>query len=752
MATKRQPTTRSTVSKPEAATAVKKPRRRTTLLDAYESRPKKAKPKAAKEPRLTTHKVRAAWFQAREAWPLREAPVHLLVNERTRVAREVPPAPGTEKWQPVGPANIGGRMTSAVCHPTQPDRLWAGAAGGGVWFSPDAGKTWQPLWHDQPTLNIGALALDPQQPDTIYCGTGEANLSADSHPGVGVYRSLNAGQSWQLLAAADAVGLPRRIGTLAVDPFNPQHLLAGGVGHLLSDASGLFASTDGGVTWARVPFIGSNFYRAHDVQFHPAKQGVIYATITTLGIKNGIWRSKDGGATWKQLTQGLPSSDEIGRTTLALAPSHADVLYALIGQEDPVLGVFRSSDAGDTWTSIGGTHFEDERQMSYNNTIVVHPQNENWVLCGGVDLHRTRDGGAHWEQVTQWDAERGTSTYAHADHHALLMPAGAPGRVYDLNDGGLDFSADGGTKWENRSNGLATNMFYDLDVAQSDGKMMAGGAQDNGTLATLDGQANTYFELTGGDGGWVVIDPQDAGHLFSSSQRMRIFRFRSSDGWAEVTPPETPGARPWMAFLALDSQNRKTLFTGSHRVWRTNDHGDTWNPVSFALDGSTITALEVARADRTRIYAGTENGGFFRSVNSGDAWSNNLASTVLPGRTITRVESRPNNADIVYATVANFGNRHVFRSADGGLNWTDVDRGDLPDAPFHAIVVPAAHPTRVYAAGDAGVFVSDDEGAHWANLTRNLPTVMVVDLVYHEADRTLTCATYGRSFWRLKVD
>jgi photosystem II stability/assembly factor-like uncharacterized protein len=705
----------------------------------------------------TTHKARSAWFQARESWPTREAPIDVLTSERARVASEVPPAAGTAQWTPVGPANIGGRMTCAVCHPSAAERLWAGAAGGGVWHSPDAGKTWQAQWHDEASLNIGALALDVQDPDVIYCGTGEANLSADSHPGVGLYRSLNAGGSWQPLAVADIAGLPRRIGALAVDPFDPSHLLAGGVAHRDGGASGLFVSTDGGVSWARVSLIGTSSYRCHDARFHPARQDVIYVTISALGMQSGIWRSTDGGTGWQQLRVGLPSPDLILRTSLALAPSDPDVLYAQMGtpgRPSQVLGLFRSADGGDTWRSIGGQHFASERQMSYNNAIVVHPTDPDHVLCGGVDLHRTTDAGQHWTQVTRWNADRGAADYAHADHHALVMPAAQPGLVYDLNDGGMDFSSDGGATWENRSNGLATNMFYDLVVAQINGQVIAGGAQDNGTLITPDGQPDSYFELTGGDGGWVVIDPTDVNHIFSTAQGMIIIRHRSSDGFTEVSPPETSEIRSaiWMVFMAMDSSNPTTLFTGSVRVWRTTDDGDSWQVVSDSLDGSPITALEVARADSSRIYVGTENGGFYRSTDGGDTWSGNLASSVLPGFTITRLESRADDAEAVYATVANFGNRHVFRSADGGLTWVDIDRGELGDPPFHSIAVPRSHPTRVYVCGDVGVFVSDDQGATWTNLTRNLPTVMVVDLVYHEADHTLTAATYGRSIWRLQVD
>lgn len=704
------------------------------------------------EPALTTHKVRSAWFQAREAWPLREAPVDLLVQQREWAAVEVAPAAGEAQWSPIGPANIGGRATCVVCDPAEPERIWLGAAGGGVWGSSDAGRSWVPLWDDQPSLNIGSLAIDTRHTNVLYCGTGEANQSADSHPGVGLFRSEDAGRSWQLVASAAEAGMPRRIGVVAVDPFDSDHLLVGGMGHLDDMAKGLFASHDRGASWVRLfPFIEADRYFCHDAKFHPSQQGLIFATIRTRGTNNGIWRSDDGGNSWTHLGRGLPSPDRIGRTSLALAPSDPQVLYAQIESRGGVLGIFRSDDRGDTWRSIGGTHFARERQMGYNNAIVVHPEDTDWVLCGGVDLHRTHDGGRRWQQATRWNVRRGSPQYAHADHHGLLMPAARPGWVYDVNDGGLDFSSDGGKTWENRSNGLATNMFYDLEVAQSDGRVVAGGAQDNGTLITEDGQADKYILWTGGDGGWVVIDPQDASHIVSSSQGMVIYRFRPEDFLVNISPPEDL-FRMWMVFLALDNKTRTALFAGSRRVWRTTNLGDHWVPVSPILDGSDITALEVARADSQRIYAGTENGGFFRSTDGGTTWSDNLADTVLPGRTITRVQSRHDNADTVYATVANYGNSHVFRSTDGGLTWLDIDRGQLPDVPFNSIAIPAAHPTTAYVCSDAGVFVSTDAGGTWANLTRNLPNVMVVDLVYHEADSTLTAATYGRSIWRLQVD
>jgi photosystem II stability/assembly factor-like uncharacterized protein len=661
--------------------------------------------------------------------------------------------PATADWECVGPTNIGGRMTSLICHPTRPDVIWAGAAGGGVWKSEDAGKTWRPLWHGEDSLNVGSLAIDQRNPDVLYCGTGEANLSADSYPGVGLYRSANGGASWELHASAKQTGIPRRIGVIAIDPFDSNHIRIGGVRHSNQDSSGMYVSRDGGVTWARDPFASAQSYWCHSIVFHPTQQGTIWAAVYERGTRNGIWRTTNEGGNWTQLTRGLPLPEQFGRASLAVAPSNPNVLYALAEDDrDRVLGVFRSQDGGGRWRSVGGNHFRRERQMSYNNTIAVHPRNASHVICGGVDLRLTTDGGRTWQQVTWWDADRGRSDYAHADHHALLMPAAAPGRVYDANDGGLDVSEDGGRTWSNRSNGLAVTMYYDLDVAPSDSRNFGGGTQDNGTLVTTSGNAGNHFEILGGDGGWMVYDPADAHHLFASYYNLHIYRFRPGVEPVDVSPPASDAERGqvWMAFIALGPSDARTVFTGSNRVWRSKTDGSSWT-ASGVLDGSVITAIEIAPADPRRIYVGTDNGGFFRSVDGGDTWSADLKSAVLPGFTITRIETSPNDAALVLVTVANVGRSHVYRSNDGGSTWIDIDQGRLPDVPHHALAIPPDQPNTVYVSSDAGVFASPDLGQTWMNLNRNLPSVMVVDLVHHTRDRTLTAATYGRSLWRLPL-
>jgi photosystem II stability/assembly factor-like uncharacterized protein len=713
--------------------------------------------------RLSHHKKRSQWFQARAAWPLREAPVHALVAERNRAKATLPALPAIH-WDSIGPSNVGGRVTSIVCHPQHPDQIWIGAAGGGVWQSSDAGRNWRSVWHDQDILNIGSLAIDPSHPATLYCGTGEANLSADSYAGVGLYRSLDAGANWHLLAPAIAAAIPTRIGAIVVDPFDSTHLCLGGIGAsetspLPRDFGGFYVSRDSGATWQRQIFVSVQNYWCHSIIFDPVNRGVIYISVTENGAKSGIWLTRDGGINWTQATRGLPPPERFGRTALAISNSKPDIVYAFAedrasARQDLLLGVFRSADGGKNWSEIGGKHFAKEGQISYGNTIAVHPQNSDYVVCGGVDLHLTKDAGQSWTVVSHWDSDRGKPDYAHADHHHLLFAEAAPDRLYDPNDGGLDVSDDGGHTWSNRSSGLAATMFYDMDVAQSDARCFGGGAQDNGTVVTASGASNDFHEILGGDGGWMIYDPADAGHMYASYYNMGIWRIRSGGRWTDVSPPAPKNEQEsvWMVFITMDPHDPATIFTGSKRVWRSKDDGRSWKAVSPFLDDSPITAIEIAEADSKKIYVGTENGGFFRSLDGGDTWSPDLSGSILPGYIITRIDTTKKlNANTVFASVGNFGHSHVFRSLDGGTTWQDIDRGRLPDVPHNVVLIRPDDPAAIYVGNDAGVYVSRDSGGTWQNMTANLPNAMVIDLVFQQKDKTLSAATYGRSLWRARV-
>ncbi|MDJ0839200.1 MAG: hypothetical protein QNK37_21970 [Acidobacteriota bacterium] len=712
--------------------------------------PKQPKRKTRrKQPELSHHKKRSKWFAMRAAWPNREAAVAQLARARGQADHLLRKT--THTWESAGPDNVGGRTTDLVCDPNDANRIWLGAAGGGVWHSPDGGNTWMCQWHDEASMNIGALAIDPNNADLLYAGTGEANLSADSYPGVGLYRSVDGGKTWHILASSEGTGVPTRIGIIAVDPFDSNHLMLGGVGYSNSEPGGLYQSKDGGLTWKRHDFISAGNYWCHDIVFHPGDQGTVYAVCNDRGLLAGIWRTQSSGNTWKQMKRGLPTQGRFGRGALAIAPSNPDVMYCQVDFQGMVQGIYKTSNGGSNWADVSGIHFRDERQMFYNNTIAVHPKDPDHVICGGVDLHRSKDGGKTWEQVTVWSDQRGTPKYAHADHHRLIMPASNPGLIYDCNDGGLDISTDGGSTWQNRSNGLAITMYYDLAVAPSNAQYFGGGTQDNGTNISVTGSADDHFMILGGDGGWMVFDPTFENRLFASFYNFNIYRFEN--GWQNVSPPASQSEKGsiWMCFIVMHPTNAQILISGTSRVWRTLNGGNSWQPVSGSLDGSSITAIEIAEADPDVVYVGTENGGFFRSTNGGNTWTADLSSATLPGKVITRIAAHPTDANHVIAVTGGYGNRHAFRSLDGGQSWADIDRGNLPDAPHGGLVFDPQNPDHLYVGSDAGVFFSPNRAATWENMSTDMPNSQVIDLVLHRGTRKLYAATYGRSIWKTDV-
>jgi photosystem II stability/assembly factor-like uncharacterized protein len=509
------------------------------------------------------------------------------------------------------------------------------------------------------------------------------------------------------------------------------------------------------------------------VLFHPQDQNTIFASIEPDGSHNGIWRSRDFGNSWEHLTKGLPSGDQFRRTSLAFAPSDPDVIYALAAdRSNYVLGVFRTTNGGNSWRNILGRRYPKERQMSYNNTIAVHPRKPDCAIWGGMHLYRTGDAGHSWRRIT--NNQFGEKDYVHADHHALLWPE--DDLIISGNDGGVSVSRDGGRSWTGRSGGMATTMFYSLDVAPSNGKVFGGGTQDNGTLLAGVGDVHegAFVTAVPGDGAWVVFDPADANNVFACAAGFQVYHHRPGKpwnfaGWKAVQPGGMSSeeiAQRVFNVLAIDPSTRggaKTVWAGSNRLWRTDNKGRHWRPVSGSFDGSPISAIEIARARPRLMFVGTSRGGIFRSRDGGRTWSQNLSSIDIPARAITSIQTHPKSASTVAVTIASTGiqesgvqlrtgehlaYRHVFRSSDMGDTWEDIDGGHLPNVVFYAAAYETRPPYRLFVGGDVGVWAELETG--WLNISGNLPSAVVSDLVYHHKDGTLTAATYGRGVWRIR--
>ena len=731
-------------------------------------------------------KNRRFFFQ-RAAFPLRDAPaldIEVFWSKQSRSA--IHP---DHRWDCAGPFNIAGRVTSLAIHPAEPNFWVAGSAAGGVWVSSDAGASWKQTWSRFATQSIGAVGWIELWDWCIVVATGEANMSADHYAGSGLYCSMDKGLNWiDLLGRPVGSSLeedirkhPRRIGCLAFGTAlqRPFQMVMGSVYLDDSMPAGLFfVDFYAEHTWPKpCRRWGRRSYNCHSVLIHPEDRRRIYAAVEPDGSENGIWHSADAGRTWEQLKTGLPPGEHFRRTSLAFAPSDPDVLYALVAsRSDHLLGMFRSTNGGKSWKEIlDGRRLPRERQMSYNNTLAVHPRRPDSVVWGGMKLYRTDDAGRRWRKITSRD--RTASNYVHDDHHALLWPE--DDTIISGNDGGVFASEDGGRSWKDRSQGMVTTMFYDLDVAPSNGRIFAGGTQDNGTLiAGVEGcKEGDFVPAVPGDGAWTVFDPTDAEDVFASANNFDIRRHRRGrpwdyDNWTNVSPKpgqvlEDERSQRAVTVLAMEPVARRgkkrRLFAGTARLWSTDTNGRRWRRASPVFDRSPISAIGISSVNPRMMFVGTTKGGFFRSRDGGATWSENLAGPDIPSRAVTSIAMHPKSAATVVVTVAATGVAgsgvelgtgaslpygHVFRSGDGGASWEDIDQGALPNVAYFAAAYETHPPYRLFVAGDVGVWAEID--SRWLHINGNLPSVVVSDLVYHHRDRTLTAATYGRGVWRMR--
>lgn len=709
---------------------------------------------------FSTLKAHGEWFRRRTGSPFSDrTPASLERHWHEQGGREGEEDRGPA-WECMGPFEIAGRTPALAVHPTDQQTLFAGSANGGVWRSRNGGADWEWKWLRWGATAIGALAFDPQDHNTLYAATGEANGSVDAYPGSGIYVTHDLGDNWNLLARAGRGKLPRRIGALVAHPAKPGVLWLGGASHDESEPAGLYYSQDSGKTWERENFFSHRNYTCHSIVF--CRDGAALAAIDCGGLQTGIWRHT--GRRWQQLADGLPSGDTVGRISLAASWRDPYPVYALVASRSGkrVLGVYRGTESGRRWQNIAGDQFASEGSLSYNNAIAVSPEDPDSVVCGGKDLHITRDAGATWRQASRWQAEEGSRHYVHADQHHIAIPAGD--LIYVANDGGVARSDNFGESWKMVVRGMATTMFFDMDVCPHNAGLYGGGAQDNGCLLVGDASASgSVRRLLGGDGSALLFDPRHLGHAYAARTDVHLVRHTQPHHWAEDTweacsphaMKDAEHRQNAFTIIGIDPDQAGTVWTGTQRMWRSLDGGHHWEPKSERLDGTGITAIEVA--GRT-VFAGTCAGGIFRSEDGGETWSGDLSGPEIPARLITRIETHPKHPRQVAATVAGSGTvsvaprldekiNHVFYSEDNGSSWRPLDPPDHPDVACHAAVFERIPPYRLYIANDCGVWQVESL-RHFKLLDKGLPNALITDLVYHGETRTLWAATYGRGIWK----
>lgn len=706
------------------------------------------------------------WFAAQRLYPFQSLDIGAMEASAQAQAAELQAAPGIQAaWQALGPSTIGGRVTDLVAHPTQANTVFAGAATGGVWKSTNAGATFTSAWDPAITPSIGALAITGT--GVLYAGTGESNPGGGSvtFPGGGVFRSTNSGASWQ------SVGLTGtdRIGRIAVDQANPNRVFVAAAGNLFvpNGQRGVYRTVDGGTSWQLVLAGANGTTGAVDVAISPSNPNRIYAAMWDHhrqpngrvygGVGSGIYRSSDGGATWARLAGGLPAAGtNLGRMGLAVARSDANRLYAIASDTSgDFVGFWTSTNGGDTWTRITNTSFLSASQSTFGwwfGRIWVDPADARHVFVAGVPMLESLDAGGMW---------RRNSSSFHVDQHAMAWDPLSAGRVYLGNDGGVYRSAANGSltgSWTKST--TQTNLqFYTVAVSKQDSSRISGGLQDNGSVRSWG--ATNWNSIGGGDGLANLIDPVNHNNVYACSQYGVCNRSTNGGGSMSAFGATTSDRRGWLTPIGFDPSNPAIMYYGGNRLNRSVNRAATWTVISpdlsrggGGIDGypfGTITTHAAAPSSPSTLYVGTDDGRMWITRNTGGTWTE--ITSGLPTRWITRVTIDPTDANLAYVSVSGFRNgdpaAHVFRTVNGST-WQDIS-GNLPDAPVNDLVLDPRDRTRMYAATDVGVFVTVDTGTTWTAAGTGLPLVPISDLEATNTgtSTTLTAATFGLGMYRL---
>lgn len=708
-----------------------------------------------------------AWLQRTFPHGIADKTAHLEALQQAHKLRSLAKASTKEaEWQFAGPTNIGGRISDVEFNPLNSQIVYAGAATGGVFKSTDGGITWFPIFDDQAVLTIGDLAVDPNQPETIYVGTGEANGGHNNFPGGGVYKSMNGGATWQFIG----LELTTSIGRIIVDPANSNRVFVAAVGSYFAKDSdrGVYRSENGGQTWQQVLFVNDST-GAIDLVIDPNNPAKLFAATwerirppkfgTHLnGSSSGIYRTLDGGDTWQRLgaTEGLPGPRQnVGRIGLAICATQPDQLYALYTNSGYSYDShYRSRDGGNSWQQLPSTQTLRDGFVNFSwyfGNVRVHPANPERVYILDVDMMLSNDGGASWNFANT----------SHVDHHALAFDPLDPNHQIVGHDGGLDYSTNNGGTWK-KVEALPVTQFYQITIDQTNPERLYGGTQDNGTMRTLTGALNDWEIFYGGDGFYVIVDPNDPNVIYAESQNGWLGK--STDGGASfqlvmngITESET--FRNWSTPVVMDPNNSNVLYYGSNRVYRTTNGAEFWEAISDNLTDNepgsrlrTVTTIAVAPSNSNVVYAGTDDSHVWVTPDGGLTW--NEISEPLPYRWVTRVAVDPTDENVAYVTFSGLKWRdpqpHVFRTTDMGATWENISN-NLPDAPINTIVVDPLYPNLLYVGTDVSAYYSGDYGKHWQPLGIGLPMVTVYDIVVHSFERILVAGTHARSMYKLDL-
>ena len=700
----------------------------------------------------------------------------------------------------LGPSVGGGRVAAVAGVPGDRNVYYVGAAAGGVWKTTDGGDSWEAVFKNQPTASIGAVALAPSNPNVVWVGTGEGNPRNDVVDGHGVFMSPDAGKTWQFMGLGDVGQITR----IVVDPLDPNIVLVGALGHVWAPNAdrGVFRTADGGKTWQKVLFVNDTTGVA-DLVMVPGNPRVLFAgmwqfvrypwELVSGGSGSGIYRSTDGGLTWTRLKDGLPTG-LLGRIALGVGPTNPSHVYSLIETKQGML--WDSKDQGDHWTKVSDNHALSARPF-YFSLLHVSPVDDRKVFFSSYLLLRSDDGGK-----TTTAIDRGV----HVDHHGLWIDPLNPERMIQGNDGGAYVTENGAKSWRYLNN-LPIEQFYMVAADNNTPYMLCGGLQDNnawcGPSASVGGSAGSgggggggglngseWFTVTGGDGEYAVPAPSDSSILYVDSQNGNITRVDLKTGQTrsirpslstvnEMQPANLTYRFNWTTPIAVAPRDANTVYLGGNVIFQSGDGGEHWSaispdltrndkakqvtsggPIEYDISGAetygTLLTVNLAPTDSNVIWAGSDDGLVHVTRDAGKTWTN--VSGHFPGLAkdegrVYQIGISPFDAGTAYLTV----DRHelddrrpyVFKTADYGKTWTDIGKGLPSGDPAHVVREDPNLRGFLVLGTDAAVWYSRDGGASWQALRADFPTVPVYDVQFIKRQHDLVVATHGRGLFVL---
>jgi photosystem II stability/assembly factor-like uncharacterized protein len=685
------------------------------------------------------------------------------------------------QWRQIGPFR-GGRALTIEGVPGEPGTYYFGAVAGGIWKTIDGGANWTPLFDKQPISSIGAIAVAPSDHNVIYAGTGEAAIRGNTTYGIGVFKSVDGGKTWQNVGLNDS----QQIGALIVDPRNENVVVVAALGHAFgpNQERGIFRTADGGKTWTKALSKDENT-GGIDVVFDPHNPNIVFASLwqarrqpwffSSGGPGSGLYRSEDNGVTWKHLEgNGLPGGI-LGKIGIAISGADSNRIYAIIEAKDG--GFYRSDDAGEHWTRVNDDGRFRQRAW-YFSKVYADPKSADTVYLLNTGLFRSVDGGKTF----------GLLPARSGDHHGLWIDPQNPNRIANANDGGASISLDGGKTWTTQNN-QPTAQFYHVAVDNAFPYHIYGAQQDNSNVGIASrtdwgaiGSAD-WFVAGGGECGFVVPDPRDW-HIIYSNEEDRIHRYDKNKEEVQdvsVWPLDNAGHGAadlvhrfqWVSPLMLSPHNPDAIYTAAECVFKSTDHGQSWTQISGDLTRNdkskqqpsggpltnditsveyydTVFALAESPVKQGTLWAGTDDGRVHVTTDDGHHWSN-VTPTMPEWSTVDLIDPSPHDSNSAYIAV----DRHklddfkpyIFKTTNLGKSWSAIATG-IPDGAYvHAVREDPKKRGLLYSGTELGVFVSFDDGAHWQPLQLNLPVSPIHDLVVKDDD--LVVATHGRSFWVL---